>query len=111
MQPQDRRRTPRYPFQAMAELVENNPEAKHNGRVTELGLNGCFVEMKDPFAEGATLAIKLFTPTEFFEARATVAYATPQGVGLTFREVKPFFVAVLKKWLLSAMLSKRPAQT
>jgi hypothetical protein len=111
VQPEERRRTPRYPFHALAELAENNADAKLTGRVTELGLNGCFVEMKDPFAEGATLAVKLFTPTEFFEAHATVAYATAEGVGLTFREVKPFFVAVLKKWLLSAMLSRRPSQT
>jgi hypothetical protein len=30
-----------------------------------------------------------------------------QGMGLMFRETKPYFIAVLRKWLLSAMMGKK----
>jgi hypothetical protein len=48
-------------------------------------------------------------PGEYFEANATVAYATPAlGMGLVFRDVKPHFRTVLRKWLLIAMQSSQP---
>ena len=48
-------------------------------------------------------------PGEYFEANATVAYATPAlGMGLVFRDVKPHFRSVLRKWLLMAMQLSQP---
>jgi len=42
---------------------------------------------------------------------ATVAYTHPnKGMGVAFRDLKPYFVGVLKKWLLAAMLGKHKHQ-
>lgn len=41
---------------------------------------------------------------EYFEADATVIYSSPSlGMGLVFRQVRPDFLTILRKWLLDAM--------
>jgi PilZ domain len=100
---QNRRRVPRFPFVASAELLEEKSGAKIKTRVSELSLYGCYVETTDPRPQGTIFVLKIFTDTEYFESRATVVYAQPnRGMGLTFRDVKPYFLPVLKGWLLSA---------
>jgi len=108
---QDRRRNPRYPFAGSIEMRESASEDKRTARVKELSLNGCYVDIESPYPMGASLAIKLFTETEFFEAQASVIYSQPtQGMGLMFRETKPYYLMVLRKWLLSAMMGKKAPQ-
>ena len=108
---QDRRRSPRYPFVGSIEVRESTSEDKRTARVKELSLNGCYVDMESPYPMGTSLAIKLFTETEFFEAHASVIYSQPnQGMGLMFRETKPYYLMVLRKWLLSAMMGKKAPQ-
>ena len=105
---QNRRRTPRYPFVGSIEMREGTSEDKRTARVKELSLNGCYVDTKNPYPLGASLAIKLFTEREFFEAQASVVYSNPNlGMGLMFQDTKPYYVMVLRKWLLSAMMSKK----
>ena len=108
---QDRRRNPRYPFAGSIEMRESASEDKRTARVKELSLNGCYVDMESPYPMGTSLAIKLFTETEFFEAQASVIYSQPnQGMGLMFRETKPYYLMVLRKWLLSSMMGKKAPQ-
>lgn len=105
---QDRRRTPRYPFAASIEMREGASEDKRTERVKELSMNGCYVDTAHPYPEGTSLGIKLFAESEFFEAQATVIYSQPnQGMGLMFRETKPYYLMVLRKWLLAAMMRKK----
>jgi len=48
--------------------------------------------------------VKIFARGEFFEATATVLYSGQTlGMGLGFREVKPVFQDVLRKWLRQAL--------
>ncbi len=105
---QDRRRNPRYPFVGSIEMREGASEDKRTARVKELSLNGCYVDTQSPYPLGASLAIKLFTETEFFEAQASVIYSqADQGMGLMFRETRPYYLMVLRKWLLAAMMGKK----
>jgi len=105
---QDRRRTPRYPFVASAEVVEAGSGTKTTLKVSELSLNGCYVETPNPMEIGTALVIKIFKEPHFFEATARVAYSQANlGMGLTFLDTKPFFIQVLQKWLLAAMVAKK----
>ena len=107
---QDRRKFPRYPFLASIEMHEGASPDKRTEKVKELSLNGCFVEMAQPYAVGTALGVKLFTETEFFEGQASVIYSIPDhGMGLMFRETKPYYLMVLRKWLLAAMMAKKGA--
>jgi hypothetical protein len=108
---QERRHNPRYPFNGSIEMREGTSEDKRTARVKELSLNGCYVDTEAPYPMGASLAIKLFTETEFFEAQASVIYSqSDRGMGLMFRETKPYYLMVLRKWLLAAMMSKKEPQ-
>jgi hypothetical protein len=103
----ERRRAPRYPFIAMAEIVDENENARTSSRVSDLSPHGCYVEMMDPFPQGTNVLIEIYTETEFLEAHATVAYLGPrQGMGLTFSEMPAYFASVLKKWLVQASRRK-----
>jgi len=105
---QDRRRSPRYPFVGSIEMRDGASEDKRTARVRELSMNGCYVDTESPYATGTSLAIKLFTENEFFEAQASVIYSDAnEGMGLMFRETKPYYLMVLRKWLLSAMMGKK----
>ena len=105
---QDRRRTPRYPFNASIEMREGSSEDKRTAQVTGLSLNGCFVSTESPYREGASLTVKVFTATEFYEGQATVIYnQESQGMGLMFTETRPYYLMVLRKWPLSAMMVKK----
>jgi PilZ domain len=108
---EERRRTLRFPFEATAEVSEANSEARLPARVTEISLNGCFLQMAETFPNGAMLSVKIFAEGSFFQANAKVVYAQPKaGVGIAFQDLKPYFVSVLKKWLLTAMLEKNKAK-
>jgi hypothetical protein len=105
---QDRRRSPRYPFVGSIEMREGTSEDKRTARVKELSLNGCYVDTENAYPIGTSLSIKLFTATEFFEAEASVIYCQPElGMGLMFRDTKPYYLMVLRKWLLAAMIGKK----
>jgi hypothetical protein len=105
---QERRRTPRYPFNGSIEMREGASEDKRTAKVTGLSLNGCFVETPVPYPEGTTLTIKLFTEAEFYEGQASVIYTQEsRGMGLMFTDTKPYYLMVLRKWLLAAMMAKK----
>jgi hypothetical protein len=105
---QDRRRYPRYPFKASIEMRAGDSQDKRTALISELSLNGCYVEMESPYPEGSTLHVKVFTESEFFEGQASVIYArSDQGMGLLFKETRPYFLSVLRKWLLGAMMAKK----
>jgi hypothetical protein len=100
----DRRRTIRYPFSASAEISQSVHANPVYARVSEIGLHGCFLDMKDPLPVGMQIFVKIFTKSDFFETSATVMYSQPNhGVGVAFTEINRHFHSTLQKWLLEAM--------
>ena len=105
MQPIERRREPRVPFSADAEILDEQDDSRTPSRVRDLSLGGCYVEMNDPFPPGKNVLIEIYTETEFLETHATVAFLEPhQGMGLAFSVMQPFFAEVLNRWLAQATL-------
>ena len=104
----ERRRALRFPFDASAEVSREKTDARLPARVTEIGPNGCYLQMGDPFETGTSLFVKIFVEGSFFETHATVVYSQPNaGMGVAFRDLKPYFVEVLRRWLLAAMTAKQ----
>jgi hypothetical protein len=97
------RRSARYPFSAPAAVI---PESgvPVGGNITELSLYGCYLDSGAPLAPRTRVLVKIFAMDGgYFEADATVVYSTPSlGMGLAFRQVRPEFLARLRKWLREA---------
>src|SRR6202049_2111021 len=107
---QTQRREPRYPFIASAELLEENSGARMNSRISDLSLNGCYVDTVNPLPDGTLVHLRIFTETHSFEAPATVVYSHAfMGMGMKFREVRPESVEVLRLWLPESMEQAKQA--
>jgi hypothetical protein len=101
----------RFSFNADAEIApERSPKAILPGRVTELSLQGCFLETAASFEEKHCVLVKIHDGAELFEAEAVVLYARPSGLGLVFRNVKPRYREVLQNWILKALDRQLEAQ-
>lgn len=103
----ERRRTPRYPFIATAEIIPSPTTTGVSARVTELSLHGCYIELPNPLPQGSELTVKIYAEGKFFEASGVVVYSQPAlGFGVSFENVRPQFLSVLKQWLLAAAVAK-----
>jgi hypothetical protein len=93
----------RLKFSADAEVQVQDSTTSLRGRVTELSLRGCFLEISGSFKDQERVRVKILCPSEYFESLADVIYVRPPGVGLLFVEMKPHFRTVLQRWILSAL--------
>jgi hypothetical protein len=108
----ERRRTPRFPFVAVAEITEKETGAELVTQVSEFSLYGCYIDQKNPFPSGTKVTVKIFSESEVFEAKAEVLYAHPNlGMGLVYREVSLQSSGVLRKWLEKAKALEEKARS
>jgi PilZ domain len=99
----EQRRTPRYTFIASAELIEQKTDVRIATRVSELSLHGCYLDMMNPFPEETLVLVKIFAGEDFFQAKARIIYVQPNlGCGVSFLEVEPQPLVVLRHWLDTA---------
>ena len=104
------RREPRYPFIASAELLEEDSGTRMKSRISDLSLNGCYVDTVNPLPDGTLVHLRIFTESHSFEAPATVVYSQAfLGMGMKFREVPPKSGEVLRLWLPEATEQARQA--
>ena len=101
----------RFSIDAQAEIApETSPKTVVPGRVTELSLQGCFLETSASFELKRHVLLRVHDNGESFEAEAVVLYHRPSGLGLVFREVKPRHREVLQNWILKALDRQLEAQ-
>ncbi len=105
------RRGLRFAFSAVAEIApEDSPTGTVPARVTELSLQGCFLETSARFEMQQPVWVKIYVSGEYFETKASVLYFRPSGMGLLFRDMKPHFRAVLQNWVVTALNNQPDAQ-
>lgn len=97
---QERRRFPRFPLIAVAEIHEENNGSQLSARVSDISATGCYVDTINPLPGGTAVRVKIFNEAQCFEAAATVAYSLMHlGMGLSFGEVTPSSRDALREWL------------
>jgi FKBP-type peptidyl-prolyl cis-trans isomerase 2 len=100
---EDRRRAPRFPFIASAEVLAESAGMRMAARISDISATGCYVDTINPLAGGTAVRVKILNETQAFEAPAMVVYAhTHLGMGLMFGEVLPISQDVLQNWLPAA---------
>jgi hypothetical protein len=99
----ERRRSPRRIFIASAELYEEQSDIRVASRVSELSLNGCYLDMMNPFPQGTIIRLKIFSGDLTFQCKARVIYSTSnQGAGVVFLDVDPKHEYIIKRWMEQA---------
>jgi hypothetical protein len=97
---QQGRRSPRFPFIAVAEITDVASGQKSEARVAMLSLHGCFVEMQNMLPAESSVGIKIFAESEYFDGPAKIVYVRENvGMGLAFQEVSLRNGSVVRDWL------------
>ncbi len=100
MEYKERRRGPRYPFIASAELIEQKADVRIASRVSELSMNGCYLDMMNPFPQGTLVLVKISAGEDFFQAKAKIVYSQMNmGAGVGFLEIDQASRIVLERWM------------
>ncbi len=100
MEFKERRRGPRYPFIASAELIEQRADVRIASRVSELSMNGCYLDMMNPFPQGTLVLVKISAGQDFFQAKGKIVYSQMNmGAGVGFLEFDQASRIVLERWM------------
>jgi hypothetical protein len=106
---QERRQHPRYPFSASAEAVHLQADTRLNGRVSDVGRGGCYIDTINPFPVGADVKLRVMKGETSFVAQGRVLYAAPgMGMGLAFTKIEPERIHVLEQWLRELRAESSP---
>jgi PilZ domain-containing protein len=105
---QERRLTPRYSFIASAEVVDEQSGASIAARISELSLQGCYLDMVNPLPMRTNVRINISSGTDSFRAKGRIVYVHPGiGAGVVFVDVPAPSQAVLQLWLAKAENDKQ----
>ena len=100
MEYKERRRGPRYPFIASAELIEQKADVRIASRVSELSKHGCYLDMMNPFPTGTLVLVKISAGEDFFQSKGKIVYSQMNmGAGVGFLEIDNHSQIVLERWL------------
>lgn len=93
----------RYPFTATAYVTDELTGSLIVARITDLSLNGCFVQMSSALREGTPITIRIGAGSSVFQTSGKVVHSQPnRGVGVEFQNLEPSYAAVLETWLSEA---------
>jgi hypothetical protein len=107
----ERRRHLRFPFTASVEATEPHSNAKIKGRISDLGLGGCYVDTINPFAVGTVIKILLTNDNATFEADAKVVFSqVGMGMGVAFISAPPQQFRIFQRWLSELAAKSLPEQ-
>ena len=96
----ERRRHPRLPIIADAEVTEIASDTKLSAKTSDLSVGGCFLDMLNPSPEGTEIAVRISHADATFTARGKVVFVFPNmGMGVMFTDVPASQQAILLKWL------------
>jgi PilZ domain-containing protein len=96
----ERRRAPRYPFIADAEVIETASDTKLSAKTSDVSIGGCFLDMLNPSPEGTEIQVRISHAGTTFTALGRVVFIFPNmGMGVVFTRVEDSQLAALQKWL------------
>jgi hypothetical protein len=96
----ERRRAPRYPFIAEAEVTEIASCTKLSARTSDVSISGCFLDTLNPSPQGTDIRVRISHASATFTALGTVVFVFPNmGMGVVFTRVEDNELTVLQEWL------------
>ena len=98
----ERRRAPRYPLIAAAEIIEPRTNLRLRGRTADLSLVGCYVELRNALPVGTEIKVQIIHNDVIFAALGVIAWRQPNTIRIKFTDVQLDQHEILEKWLGSA---------
>jgi hypothetical protein len=96
----ERRRGPRYPFVADAEVIEVSSDTKLIAKTSDLSIGGCFLYALSPFPEGTDVRIRINAKSSTFTTLGkVVCVLRNMGMGVAFSGVADDQTAILQEWI------------
>jgi PilZ domain len=96
----ERRRNPRYPFTADAEIVDMELEFNATAHTLDFSRGGCYVDMFNPLAEDTVVKLRLTKWQQTLETHAQVVYSSlGMGMELMFGALNAEQEAIVESWL------------
>ena len=87
---QERRRYPRFNCAGVAGIWENGQEHAITGRLNEISLGGCYIEMMSPVRVGTGIRMELAVNSRSMRLEGIVRVSTPTcGMGVEFTKIAP----------------------
>jgi len=95
----ERRRSPRYPLVADAEIVELWLCIRLHAKTSDVSFLGCFMYAERTLPTGTKIGVQLKRHGTTFTTRGLIVRAQPMGMSVNFYNVKHNQLEVLRKWL------------
>ena len=96
----EKRRVPRRPLIATAEIFDHATETRAPARVSEISIYGCYLDVLNPLPPGSVISIRVVRDVGVFETTAIVLYAHLNfGMGVAFTETPADQRVILENWL------------
>jgi hypothetical protein len=98
----EKRHHTRFPVSASAEVVDAKTQVRVTGRVTDLGVGGCYIDTLTTLSEGSEVEVLLHWRGQNLHLQALVSYAISGrnvGMGLAFTRIPADEGATLLDWL------------
>lgn len=107
----ERRSVPRFLLAVDVEILEPIASVKRFGRTSEVGMNGCFIEVAEAWPQRTVIQLRMVRGAESFEAWGHVVYVREsKGMGVAFLRVQPDQKAVLANWLAVFSITENAGQ-
>src|SRR5205809_6280021 len=95
----ERRRAPRYPIIADAEVTEIASETRLSAKTSHLSEGGCFLDMLNPSPQGTEIVVRISRADTTSTARVKVVFLLPNmGMGVMYTSVPATQQTLLEKW-------------
>src|SRR6266849_7318471 len=99
----ERRRSPRYPFFAPAQLTESPSGARLKASTSDLGSNGYYLDTISPMPLGTIISIQITYQGQVFAGGGVLAHSHPStGMGEKFIARESGCAVLLATWLREA---------
>ena len=83
-----------------AQVIETRSHTVLRGRITDIGLRGCYVDTINPFPMGTAVQIHMASDNHSFQFVGRVVHATTGlGMGMAFMEIAPEQEIALQQWI------------
>lgn len=100
---QERRRSPRFPFFASAELVEDTSQVRLTTHLSELSMHGCYLDIMNPFPAKSSVRITISDGPDSIQCQAKVVYSQMNmGMAVSWEQLEEKYTKVLEAWMEKA---------